>query len=580
MSVFCVIIALQFLVSYYVINQIQRAGELKDRVHNLEVKALEIRNSNLNYFNQESKNLDYFATGRSEYLWRSKHLYQEVKKEFVDLAGNEQLSQMNLTLYLESARMSFYKYQTYFHEIEVRQLTQGYGHFGLIGQMNQELNVALAKNQIEEINYLQIKTLQQEFNTSGKEKLADSLKKYVQNLADLTSGPHTLNDYLSLFQHYLNQANEIGLDHSSGLYKALFKEAEILDKKLTKLTIKFQSRYQKQIWTLVAILGASASIIIALSIVLSLVLARSLSKPISLLAQRINSYFSSNKIERDLPQSSAREVVMLNNTFNALIAQVEKQVKQINDEKQKALEQNKELTQLNAELDRFIYHTSHDLRAPLTSIAGLIEVVELSDEENIYDYLNHMKFCINQLDHTIVEIIHFYKNRSSDIRSDELNLSKITSVVIDQNRFHPDAKKIEFINELNKGLTVLSDGYRFNIILGNLISNAIKYSDSNKVHSYVRIWSETSPDSLHVHIEDNGIGISQEHLTKIFKMFYRASDKSTGSGLGLYITAESCKKIGAQIEIESELGEYTRITLKIPLITVSQTSLVEYEEAV
>jgi signal transduction histidine kinase len=430
------------------------------------------------------------------------------------------------------------------------------------------------------MDYLQIKTLQQEFNNSGNEDLADSLKNYVGELAELNSNSHTLKDYLSLFQHYVDQAKEIGLDNSSGLYKALFMEAEILDKKLTKLTIKFESRYQKQIWTLIAILGVSALIIIVLSIVLSLVLARSLSKPISILAQKINSHFSRNRIDRDLPRSSAREVVMLNNTFNSLIAQVEKQVKEINDEKQRALEQNAELTKLNAELDRFIYHTSHDLRAPLTSIAGLIEVVESSDEENVYDYLNHMKFCINQLDQTIVEIIHFYKNRSADIRSDELNLSKIAAVVIDQNRFHPDAKKISFVNELDPDLKVQSDGFRFNIILGNLISNAIKYSDSYKANPFVRIWSEISKDCLSIHIEDNGIGISQEHLQKIFEMFYRASDKSTGSGLGLYITAESCKKIGVMIQIESELGEYTRITLQVPLHTVSKGNAARVEELV
>ena len=74
--------------------------------------------------------------------------------------------------------------------------------------------------------------------------------------------------------------------------------------------------------------------------------------------------------------------------FTQLIYQVKRQVSQIEHEKSTVIAQNEELTQLNKELDKFIYHTSHDLRAPLTSISGLIEIIELAEEEvEIKDYL-------------------------------------------------------------------------------------------------------------------------------------------------------------------------------------------------
>jgi len=103
------------------------------------------------------------------------------------------------------------------------------------------------------------------------------------------------------------------------------------------------------------------------------------------------------------------------------------------------------------------------------------------------------------------------------------------------------------------------------VILNNLIGNAIKYHDPNKLSQYIKIDLMTDDNNINLSIEDNGIGIEDEHFTKIFTMFYRATERSKGSGLGLYIVNETVQKLGGLISFNSTFGAGTRFLLMIPI---------------
>ncbi|MFN8889072.1 MAG: sensor histidine kinase, partial [Cyclobacteriaceae bacterium] len=120
-----------------------------------------------------------------------------------------------------------------------------------------------------------------------------------------------------------------------------------------------------------------------------------------------------------------------------------------------------------------------------------------------------------------------------------------------------------------EGNEFYSDPWRIGEIFRNLISNAIKYRDFNKNDSHIRIMIKIAPDRASILFEDNGIGISKADLTKIFDMFYRASEQSDGSGLGLYIVKNAVDKLGGILKVTSEIGKGTSFELKLPNYTLA-----------
>ena len=112
---------------------------------------------------------------------------------------------------------------------------------------------------------------------------------------------------------------------------------------------------------------------------------------------------------------------------------------------------------------------------------------------------------------------------------------------------------------------VAIDKTRLQIVLFNLMSNAIQYRNPQIQNPYIRIDSKCFDDRLWLQIEDNGIGIDQLYQAKVFDMFYRASENSKGSGLGLYIVKEAVEKLSGTIVLHSVLGEGTQFTLELPI---------------
>jgi signal transduction histidine kinase len=131
-------------------------------------------------------------------------------------------------------------------------------------------------------------------------------------------------------------------------------------------------------------------------------------------------------------------------------------------------------------------------------------------------------------------------------------------------QYHDDFDKIKIIQNVQTNGTFVSDEKRIQIILNNLLSNSIKYSDQAKSVQTINIDVTQTNDGVRIIVEDNGIGIGNESKDRVFTMFYRASEKSYGSGLGLYIIQETIKKLDGSISMESEEGQYTRFIIDLP----------------
>lgn len=232
--------------------------------------------------------------------------------------------------------------------------------------------------------------------------------------------------------------------------------------------------------------------------------------------------------------------------------------------------QNQILVKSNAELDRFVYSASHDLRAPLSSIAGLIDLIH-RDRSDTDKYLAMIKDRIGVMDRFITEVIDYSRNARLGVKKEKLILKPLIDEVVNLLKYSVP-KQIEVFNNVSPLIEIETDGSRLQVVLSNLISNAIKYSDLRKTSPFIKISAEITNTECRISVADNGIGIHKEHQSKIFDMFYRATDRSKGSGLGLFIVKETLEKLGGQMEVISEHGVGSVFKIRLPIATVSSKS--------
>jgi ligand-binding sensor domain-containing protein/signal transduction histidine kinase len=217
-----------------------------------------------------------------------------------------------------------------------------------------------------------------------------------------------------------------------------------------------------------------------------------------------------------------------------------------------------------AELDRFVYSASHDLSAPLKSVLGLINLARKEKDPSFVNrYYDHMENSIANLDQVIRSLVNFARNSHQDITLKEVSLHEFVNAIFQEFAFWPEASRIQFENLIDKNYIVVTDKDRLKVIIHNIIGNGIKYSDSAKACSFLRVEAEQEGQYDTIKITDNGIGIKEEFQDKIFEMYFRASDQSRGSGLGLFIVKEIAAKINASISAQSKHGEGSSFTIRL-----------------
>jgi len=234
-------------------------------------------------------------------------------------------------------------------------------------------------------------------------------------------------------------------------------------------------------------------------------------------------------------------------------------------------DEQEKLEQANRELDQFLYSTSHDLRAPIASILGLTYLGKLEfEEEKARTFMDMIETRIKKLDLIISDILNLSRSKKIDVRLEELDLKEMIDNTVMDIKFNKGASAITLDYKPEPSHKFRSDYNQMKIILNNLMGNAVKYHNINHEFPYIKVTFFRKKDAVEIGIEDNGQGIPEDSLPKIFDMFYRGSGSGSGSGLGLYIVKEAIQKLQGTIDVQSEFGKGTIFKVIIPDLAVKQ----------
>jgi PAS domain S-box-containing protein len=303
-------------------------------------------------------------------------------------------------------------------------------------------------------------------------------------------------------------------------------------------------------------------------------------KPVSLLGRRINEFVSDERLHQWREQivhkssiltdeieisNSGREKLHFEVRVSNMLHHypVQGLVLKLNDVTEKK-KREQELIRSNLQLDQVIYKTTHDLKAPLMSALGLVEIAERAPDVEKDRYITLIRKSLMKLNSFIEEMNNFYRVDKLAVQREKISLREILHDELENLHTRKEEPFIHFDIEIEESVNFYSDKMRIRTIITNLLSNAIKYQDPSKRNPFIKVIAKVDAENFHLSITDNGIGIDQTFHEKIFDLFFRATDQAEGSGLGLFIVKDTIERLAGTIQVKSNVGEGTMFQVRIP----------------
>jgi len=276
----------------------------------------------------------------------------------------------------------------------------------------------------------------------------------------------------------------------------------------------------------------------------------------------LNNYRISNAESKELDRSGAVRYMLNNNigvVENGCLIRTWGVQTDITDRKKT----EKELVETNQELDTFFYKASHDLKGPLASVMGIVNLARLENSDPLNEkYFTMIETSVKRLDRTLLDLIELARTRKGTSKLSQINIMSMVQDILHSLRHLPDFGSINFEVKIDHLLELKADKVLVLSVFQNLIHNAINYCNQDSPH--VKIKVEKHDNGIQLQIIDNGHGIPEGIRDRVFEMFYRGHPDSTGSGLGLFIVKNALEKMKGNISFESEVGKGTTFTINIP----------------
>jgi signal transduction histidine kinase len=577
------------LVSIYIMENTSRVAGIHSKISQLEIYTLSLIKSDNDFFDLEAINEDYFKTRKSHYLKVRDSLNAFIKVELSGLLQDIRRNDYSIQSNLLSLDSTLTLYNRKFDRLEGLVFQKGFKNYGLEGEMRLHAH-ALEELDIDNNNIVNILNLRRHekdfFLRHDTAYIGAFEERYAVLHAVLQSGKANaeaishLDEYRRIFLQLSAIQKAIGLSGHDGVRSELNTLTSSLSDQYYRLSNysydkSLSAQDNGRIFYFITLVGA-----IFFSLLSGYWISKRLSEPIARLSRLVDDALNSRSEKRTdfTMRNAANEINTLTSSFILLMDQARDQMKDIRGKSKELKTKNKQLRALNRELDNFLYSTAHDLRSPLSSLLGLINLMRYENKDgSLKEYLTMMEKSIHRSEYFISQIVNFSKNKRMKIAPEPIHLDVLIDEIFEQNSFVEGFDRIERRVNINHDRVFYSDKNRITILFNNLISNAIRYADVTKENSFIEINARISSTEIAIVFGDNGIGIQPEHLDKIFDMFYRADYNSKGTGLGLFIFRETIKRLNGDVRVESEPGVGTNFFLRLPNLYRPVTSGAETE---
>lgn len=243
--------------------------------------------------------------------------------------------------------------------------------------------------------------------------------------------------------------------------------------------------------------------------------------------------------------------------------EIEAQKEELTAAIEQLVSKNKDLIERNQELDQILYRSSHDLKSPLSSLAGLLSLLKSESlPEHIQVYCLHFDQRIQQMNSVINTLTLLGQSVLDEVKVTSVALSNVMEEAIASQRYLNNFNFIDFKTSLTGADIVMTDNLLIRILVQCLVSNAIIFRDATQ--GTVDVIIDSSENNLMLQVIDNGEGVSIEIEAKIWDMFYRGSERSVGQGMGLYLVKKIVGRLNGSVVHYRRTGT-TVFEVSIPL---------------
>ncbi|MBW7913928.1 MAG: hybrid sensor histidine kinase/response regulator [Taibaiella sp.] len=226
---------------------------------------------------------------------------------------------------------------------------------------------------------------------------------------------------------------------------------------------------------------------------------------------------------------------------------------------------NEELQKAYEELDKFAYSATHDMRGPILSVLGIIDLTKNAEEMGeIKEMVGMMENAMLKLDNYIQNLHDHYSIRRGELNITEIDFDNVMKDMSDLYDITSRVKNVRFEKSVQQNGKFRGDDISIKIIANNLLSNAFKYQRKDADDKFVSFSIISENNQAVIIVEDNGIGIPEKNLNDVFTMFFRGANDEIGSGFGLYNVKDALNKINGKIEVSSSEDIGSKFIVTIP----------------
>lgn len=209
----------------------------------------------------------------------------------------------------------------------------------------------------------------------------------------------------------------------------------------------------------------------------------------------------------------------------------------------------------NELINCFIKSCSHDLRSPITSIKGLVNLAGYyAPNPETKECLVQINDCTNKMDSLLHSLQEFMEINTHEVVIKEEDCEQLLNNVLEDFQPALQANEIEITKKIEVPVTWTTDSFVFTGVLNHLVSNAIVFQNPEKPEKHINIQVKGTEATTILEVNDNGLGISTENQLRIFSPFFKAHVHSKGLGMGLFQVSHLAKKVKAKVSVFSHEG--------------------------